>query len=53
MERTANALAKVERMNTAMRQEEPDGMGISDFFWGSFLERWHDDLGLASDTSPL
>jgi len=52
MERTTNALAKVERMNTAMRQEEPDRVPISDFFWGSFLERWRDDLGLASDTSP-
>ncbi len=36
MERTANALAKVDRMNTAMRQEEGDRVPISDFFWGSF-----------------
>jgi len=52
MERTADTLAKVERMNTAMRQEEPDRVPISDFFWGSFLERWREELGLAPDTDP-
>ncbi len=50
MERSANALSKVERMNKALRHEEPDRVPISDFFWGSFLKRWRQDLGLAPDT---
>ena len=50
MERTANCLAKLGRMNKALRHEEPDRVPISDFFWGSFLERWRRDLGLAADT---
>jgi len=49
MERTANCLAKLERMNKALRHEEPDRVPISDFFWGSFLERWRKELGLPSD----
>lgn len=49
-ERTANCLAKLERMNKALRHEEPDRVPISDFFWGSFLERWRSDLGLPADT---
>ncbi|OGO28349.1 MAG: hypothetical protein A2W33_10445 [Chloroflexi bacterium RBG_16_52_11] len=49
MERTANGLAKLERMNKALRHEEPDRVPISDFFWGSFLERWRKELGLPSD----
>ena len=50
MERTANCLRKLERMNKALRHEEPDRVPISDFFWGSFLERWREDLGLPADT---
>ena len=50
MERTANCLAKLDRMNKALRHEEPDRVPISDFFWGSFLERWRQDLGLPADT---
>lgn len=49
-ERTANCLAKLDRMNKALRHEEPDRVPVSDFFWGSFLERWREDLGLAADT---
>ncbi len=49
-ERTANCLAKLDRMNKALRHEEPDRVPISDFFWGSFLERWRRDLGLPADT---
>lgn len=49
-ERTADCLAKLDRMNKALRHEEPDRVPISDFFWGSFLERWRDDLGLPADT---
>ncbi|MGD0011444.1 MAG: uroporphyrinogen decarboxylase family protein [Terriglobia bacterium] len=50
MQRTANCLAKLERMRRTLRHEEPDRVPISDFFWGSFLSRWHEELGLAPDT---
>ncbi len=49
MERTPNALAKVDRMRKALNQQEADRVPISDFFWGSFLERWREDLGLPAD----
>jgi len=51
MERTANALAKVDRMRKALRHEEADQVPVSDFFWGSFLERWRADLGLPADAN--
>ncbi len=38
--RKENTLRKLERMNQALRHEEPDRMPISDFFWGGFVERW-------------
>ena len=50
MERTAKCLAKLERMNKTLRHEEPDRVPVSDFFWGSFLERWRKELGLLADT---
>lgn len=50
IERTAGCLAKLDRMNKALRQEEPDRVPISDFFWTSFVERWREELGLPSDT---
>jgi hypothetical protein len=50
MTRSANCLAKLERMRKALRHEEPDQVPISDFFWGSFLKRWREELGLAPDT---
>ncbi len=50
MERTENCLKKLDRMNKTLRHEEADRVPISDFFWGSFLERWRKDLGLAKDT---
>ncbi len=50
MERNANCLKKLERMNRALRHEEPDRIPVSDFFWGSFLERWRREKGLAADT---
>lgn len=50
MERTANCLSKLERMNKALRHEEPDRVPISDFFWGGFLDRWRQELGLSADT---
>jgi len=50
MERTANGLAKLDRMNKALRHEEPDRVPVGDFFWGSFVERWRRELGLPADT---
>ena len=50
MERTANCLRKLERMNKTLRHQEADRVPVSDFFWGSFLERWRRDLGLPCDT---
>lgn len=49
MERSANCLAKLDRMNKTLRHEEPDRVPISDFFWGSFLDRWRKELGLPDD----
>ncbi|MBT4484420.1 MAG: hypothetical protein HOC71_12175, partial [Candidatus Latescibacteria bacterium] len=50
MERTANCLAKLDRMNKSLQHKEPDRVPISDFFWGSFVERWKKDLNLPADT---
>jgi len=50
MQRTAQCLAKLNRMNKALRHQEPDRVPSSDFFWGSFLARWRRDLGLPADT---
>ena len=50
--RKDNTLKKLERMNKALRHEEPDRVPISDFFWGGFIRRWRKDLGLADDASP-
>jgi hypothetical protein len=50
--RKENTLRKLERMNRALRHEEPDRVPVSDFFWGSFIERWREDLGLPADANP-
>ncbi len=50
LERTANCLAKLDRMNKTLRHEEADRVPVSDFFWGSFVERWKKDLGLPEET---
>ncbi len=51
-DRKANTLRKLERMNTTLGHREPDRVPISDFFWGSFIERWRKDLNLPSDANP-
>ncbi len=51
-QRTENCLTKLQRMNQALRHEEPDRVPISDFFWGSFTERWRKELGLPADANP-
>ncbi len=50
--RKENTLRKLDRMNKALRHEEPDRVPISDFFWGSFAERWRRELGLPADANP-
>ena len=50
MKRTANCLAKLERMNRTLHHQEADRVPIGDGFWGSFLERWRSELGLPADT---
>ncbi len=39
-------------MNKALNHQEPDRVPISDFFWGSFVERWRKELKLPDDASP-
>jgi uroporphyrinogen decarboxylase len=50
--RSQNTLRKLERMNCALRHQEPDRVPVSDFFWGSFIERWRRELGLPADATP-
>ena len=50
--RKENTLRKLERLNKALRHEEPDRVPISDFFWGNFTRRWQKDLGLPPDANP-
>ncbi|NLF59108.1 MAG: hypothetical protein GX580_15875 [Candidatus Hydrogenedens sp.] len=50
--RSPKALAKVERMNRALRHQEPDRVPMGEFFWGGFLRRWRAELGLPPDTDP-
>jgi uroporphyrinogen decarboxylase len=50
MERSAKALAKLDRMDRTLHHREADRVPVSDFFWGSFLDRWRRELGLAAGT---
>ncbi len=50
VERSARAAGKLRRMNAALGHQEADRVPVSDFFWGSFLRRWREELGLAADT---
>jgi len=50
--RKDNTLKKLERMNKALSHKEPDRVPVSDFFWGSFIERWRKDLKLPADANP-
>ncbi|HSM33990.1 MAG TPA: hypothetical protein VK987_07845, partial [Anaerolineae bacterium] len=51
-ERKPGTLAKLERMRKTFAHEEADRVPISDFFWGSFRERWRRELGLPGDADP-
>lgn len=50
--RKENTLRKLDRMNKALRHEEPDRVPISDFFWGGFIKQWRAELGLSDDVNP-
>ena len=50
--RKENTLRKCDRINKALRHEEPDRVPISDFFWGGFTRRWRQELGLPADANP-
>jgi hypothetical protein len=50
MVRSAGCLAKLDRMDRALHHREADRVPVSDFFWGSFLDRWRRELGLAAGT---
>jgi hypothetical protein len=50
--RKENTARKLDRMNRALRHQEPDRVPISDFFWGSFIQRWRQDLDLPADANP-
>ena len=43
MQRTANCLAKLDRINKTLRHQEADRVPVSDFYWGSFLKRWREE----------
>jgi len=51
-ERPASTRAKLERVRRALRHQEPDRVPVSDFFWGSFVRRWRQELGLPADANP-
>jgi len=50
--RKENTLGKLDRLNKALRHQEPDRVPISDFFWGDFTKRWRKELDLAPGTDP-
>ena len=50
--RKENTLKKLARLRTALRHQEPDRVPISDFFWGGFIRRWREELGLPADANP-
>ncbi|MBT3274488.1 MAG: hypothetical protein HN368_15130 [Spirochaetales bacterium] len=45
-------MKKLDRIQKALRHEEPDRLPITEFYWGKFLEQWREDLGLADDENP-
>jgi uroporphyrinogen decarboxylase len=50
MNRSRGCLEKLARMDAALHHREADRVPVSDFFWGSFLERWKRELGLPAAT---
>ena len=52
LDRKENTLKKLERMKKTLSHQEPDRVPVSDFFWGSFIKRWREELGLSEDANP-
>ena len=52
MARKQSTLEKLTRVQKALNHQEPDRVPISDFYWGSFIKRWQEDLGLSDDVTP-
>lgn len=50
--RKANTVEKLRRMRTALSHREPDRVPVSDFFWGGFVKRWREELGLPEEANP-
>lgn len=50
MDRSAGCRAKLDRMDRTLHHREADRVPLSDFFWGSFIERWRKELGLPAGT---
>lgn len=50
MQRTPSCYRKLDRMNKTLKHQEADRVPVSDFYWGSFVERWRQELGLPPDT---
>ena len=51
-ERSPKVQAKLSRLLKALQHQEGDRVPISDFFWGTFVDRWREELGLAGDADP-
>lgn len=51
-ERKISTLQKLERLQKSLKHREPDRVPISDFFWGSFVNRWKKELNLPDDANP-
>jgi uroporphyrinogen decarboxylase len=49
MQRSEKCREKLARMDASLHHREADRVPVSDFFWGSFLQRWRKELGLAAD----
>ena len=51
MERSKGCMEKLDRMLKTLHHEEADRVRrVSDFYWGGFLSRWKEELGLPADT---
>ena len=50
--RKEGTLAKLDRMRKTLNHQEPDRVPVSDFFWGSFIARWREELNLPDDANP-
>ncbi len=50
--RSDSTRLKIQRLQKSARNEEPDRVPMGEFFWGSFIRRWREELGLAHDANP-